>query len=126
MKVYIDDGVTHTNSKDFMDHLIDPTKIFVRLEANGLTLKISKGIWATKELPILGHVVKAGVGLMPDPEKVKALTTMAPPDTVAVLKSLLGASGFLTKFLPEYSHHAKVLREMENIQIVNKTSQAPQ
>jgi hypothetical protein len=113
VKVYIDDGVTHTDSEDFMDHLKDLTKVFVRLEANGLTLKISKGIWATKELPVLGHVVKAGVGLLPDPEKVKALSTMAPPDTIAVLKSLLGAAGFIQKFLPEFAHNAKILREME-------------
>ena len=88
--------------------------IFVRLEANNLTMKMQKSMWGTKELPILGHVIKAGAGCTPDPEKVEVMLDMAPPGSITLLKSLLGAAGYLSKYIPEYASIVPPLREMDD------------
>jgi hypothetical protein len=56
-KVYIDDGVCATVPDELDVHMQQLAQIFVRLEANNLTMKMSKSLWATKKLPILGHVI---------------------------------------------------------------------
>ena len=56
----IDDGVCATDTDSFEDHLHHLAHCFVRLEANNMTLKMSKSLWGTKELPIVGHVTRAG------------------------------------------------------------------
>ena len=68
----------------------------------------------TKKLHILGHVIKAGEGCVPDPEKVEAMLDMAPPESITVLKSLLGAAGYLSKYVPEYAQLVNPLREMDD------------
>ena len=75
-KVYIDDGVCATVPDELDTHMQQLAQIFVRLEANNLTMKMSKSLWGTKKLPILGHVIKAGEGCIPDPEKVEAMLDM--------------------------------------------------
>ena len=89
-------------------------QIFVRLEANNLTIKMSKSRWGTKKLLILGHVIKAWEGCIPDLEKVEAMLDMASPWTITVLKSLLGAAGYLSKYVPEYAQLVTPLREMND------------
>ena len=49
------------------------TDPFVRLEANNMTLKMSKSLWGTKKLPTVGHVIKAGQSGTADPAKVEFL-----------------------------------------------------
>ena len=113
-KVYIDDGVCATVPDELDVHMQQLAQIFVRLEANNLTMKMSKSLWGTKKLPILGHVIKAGEGCIPDPEKVEAMLDMAPPESITVLKSLLGAAGYLSKYVPEYAQLVSPLREMDD------------
>ena len=113
-KVYIDDGVCATEPNDLDVHMQQLAMIFVRLEANKLTMKMPKSLWGTKKLPILGHVIKAGEGCIPDPEKVEAMLDMAPPDSITLLKSLLGAAGYLSKYIPEYASIVSPLREMDD------------
>ena len=92
-RVYIDDGVCATDTDSFDDHLQHLAHCFVRLEANNMTIKMSKSLWGTKELPIVGHVIKAGQGCTADPAKVECLLDMEAPGTILLLKSFLGAAG---------------------------------
>ena len=39
---------------------------------------------------------------------------MAPPESITMLKSLLGAAGYLSKYVPEYAQLVSPLREMDN------------
>lgn len=111
-KGYVDD-VTAWTSGDFDEHLGDLAAIFKRLEANGISLKLAKCIWAARRLPLLGHVVIAGEGIAADPEKIKAILEMAAPDTVGELKKLLGAAGYLHRFIPEFATIVEPLRQLE-------------
>ena len=113
-RVYIDDGVCATDTDSFEDHIQHLAHCFVRLEANNMTLKMSKSLWATKELPIVGHVIKSGQGCVPDPSKVECMLDMAPPCTILLLKSLLGAAGYLSKYIPDYAALVLPLREMDD------------
>ena len=59
-KVYIDDGVCATEPDDLDEHMQQLAQIFVILEANNLTMKMSKSLWDIKKFPILSHVINAG------------------------------------------------------------------
>ena len=113
-KVYIDDGVCSTDTESYDDHLQQLAHIFVRLEANNLTMKMTKSLWGTKTLPIVGHVIKAGQGCMADPSKIEAMLDLAPPSTIQLLKSLLGAAGYLSKYIESYAAIVLPLREMDD------------
>ena len=73
---------------------------------------MSKSLWATKELPIVGHVIKSGQGCVPDPAKVECMLDMDPPCTILLLESLLGAAGYLSKCIPDYAALVLPLRGM--------------
>ena len=113
-RVYIDDGVCATDTDSFEDHLQHLAHCFVRLEANNMTLKMSKSLWGTKELPIVGHVIKAGQGCTADPAKVECLLDMEAPGTILLLKSFLGAAGYLSKYISDYAELVLPLREMDD------------
>jgi hypothetical protein len=57
-RVYIDDEVCATDTDSFDDHLQHLAHCFLRLEANNMTLKMSKSLWGTKELPIVRHALQ--------------------------------------------------------------------
>ena len=79
-----------------------------------MTLKMSKSLWGTKELPIVGHVIKAGQGCTADPAKVECLLDMEAPGTILLLKSFLGAAGYLSKYISDYAELVLPLREMDD------------
>ena len=112
VEAFVDDSVA--KSKDEKDHINDLAKVLVRLLANNITLKMEKGLWATKRLPLLGHVVRCKQGIEADPSKVEAMAAMKPPQLVSDVRTFLGASGFLHKYVPEYSTYAAVLRELDD------------
>ena len=99
-KLYIDDGVCAT-----LQQQQQLARIRVRLEANNLTMKVSKSLWGTKKLLILGHVINAEEGSVHE-----AMLDMAPHESIMVLRSLLGAAGYLSKYVPEYAHLVDRLR----------------
>jgi transposase InsO family protein len=111
-RVFVDDGLVYSNAKE--DHVDDIAKVLKRLIANNMSLKPSKCIWGTEELPILGHKVVAGKGIMPDPDKVAAVIKMSKPQTSDMLRKFLGMTGYLSKFIPHYAEYAEPLRAITN------------
>ena len=65
-------------------------------------------------MPILGHIIIAGLGCSADPENVQAVLELAPLSTIQEIKSLLGAAGYLSKYIPEFVGIVKPLREMDD------------
>ena len=109
-KVYVDDGVCATEPNDLDEHMQQLAQIVVRLEANNLTMKMPKSLWGTKKLLI--HRVSED--RVPDLEKVDAMLDMAPPESIAMLKPLLGAAGCLYKYVPEHAQLVSPLHEMDD------------
>ena len=52
-----------------------------------------------EEVPYVGHVLSKE-GLKPDPEKIRAVQQMQPPQNTKELKSFLGFIQYLAKFMP--------------------------
>ena len=121
-EVFVDDTVT--KSKETEDHINDLAKVLIRLVANHVTIKMEKGLWGTDELPLLGHVVKCQQGVACDPKKVSALAGLTPMDTVAELRTFLGAAGFIQRYVPEYAELAAALRGLDTLQKVGSKNRA--
>ena len=63
-------------------------------------------------MALLGHVVEAGNGVKADPDKIKAVMAMKDVSTSAEVKSFLGMTGYLQKFVPFYAEYAEPLRKL--------------
>ncbi len=77
--VYLDDIVVFSkNPKDHAHHL---QLVFDRLKAAGLKMKPSKCSFGLPEIKLLGYIINRQ-GITTDPEKVKAIVKLQPPQTV--------------------------------------------
>ena len=106
---YLDDILIY--SKTWDEHLKHIQAVFDRLRDAGLKLKMSKCEFLKQEVKYLGHVISAS-GVKPDPEKVKAIRTLAPPENAKDVRTLLGMSGFYRKFIPNFAKIAQPLTEL--------------
>ncbi len=61
-------------------------------------------------MPFLGIVITED-GMMPNPEKVKAVKELQPPKTLKQLRSTLGIFAYYRKFIPKFSKIAAPLYE---------------
>ena len=111
--VYIDDAMQATINGSYGHHLKELAAAFVILEANNMYVKLPKCLWDTKVIPVLGHMIRANEGTFADLQKCEAILDMAQPSTVGVRKSLLGAAGYLSKYVPDYATLVEPLREMD-------------
>ena len=109
--MYIDDICVHGKVAEHTDSL---AKILKRLRGNNVSLKMVKCEFVVTTGKFLGHVVKAGEGTVADPKKVQGIVAMKRPTTVAHLRTLLGASSYLRKFIPDYSDMTRPLRTIQN------------
>ena len=82
---YLDDVLIY--SKTWDEHLEHIQTVFDRLRNAGLKLKMTKCEFLKQEVNYLGHVISA-CGVKPDPEKVKAIKTLAPPENAKDVRTL--------------------------------------
>ncbi|XP_063390080.1 uncharacterized protein K02A2.6-like isoform X1 [Cydia fagiglandana] len=85
-------------SKDIGSHLHTIEQVLSILESNGLKIKKSKCDFLTKEVQYLGFVLDKE-GLRVNPDKIKPIIDMPPPQNNHQLKSLLGMINFYGKFV---------------------------
>ena len=76
-----------------------------------LKLNRSKLAYKTKAVKYIGHILTES-GIKPDPDKVKAIQEMPPPQNKAGISTFLGMVNYLCKFLPHLSSLTKPLREV--------------
>ena len=107
--VYMDDIIIF--SKTFEDHIRDLRAVFTRLREAGLTLKLTKCTFARDTLPYLGYIISRN-GIKPNPEKVKAVTEMIPPENISAVRSFLGMLGFFRMFIKDFAKIAKPLTDL--------------
>ena len=110
VRVFVDDGCVY--SEEEKDHINDLARVFCRLAANRVELKPVKCIFGTDHIALLGHEVLAKKGIRPDPDKIKAILQLDLPQTVDALHNFIGATGWVSKFIPEYAELAKPLRDI--------------
>ncbi len=77
-----------------------------------LCLNYDKLIVKQPTVKFFGNIYSSE-GVRADPEKVKAITAMRPPETKSEVKSFLGMVNYLQKFIPRLSEHTDLLRTLE-------------
>ena len=87
---------------DDQDHFKALSETFQRLREAGLTLKRSKRVFAQSELTFFGLAFNKD-GILPDPDKVKAIQHVSAPTNVAQLRSFLGMTNYSAQFIPDYA-----------------------
>ena len=79
VRTYIDDLLCITAST-FEDHLTNLDKVLKRIQSAGLKINPKKSFFAQPELEYLGYWITRE-GIMPTPQKVKAISNIAVPKT---------------------------------------------
>lgn len=76
--------------------------MFNKLKEGGLTLKLSKKTFCTKEILYLGYKISEE-GIKPNEEKIKAIKDFLSCKNLKQLQSFLGLCNFYRRFQKNYS-----------------------
>ncbi|XP_072043981.1 uncharacterized protein [Amphiura filiformis] len=82
--------------------------VLTRLGEFNLKVKPEKCNLFQKQLRFLGHLVSGG-GILPDPEKIRAVEEWKIPTTETELRGFLGLCGYYRRFVPGYAKVAAPL-----------------
>ncbi|XP_058757922.1 uncharacterized protein LOC131631166 [Vicia villosa] len=107
--VFFDDILIYSTS--FSDHIKHLQVVFQLMKDNCFFLKLSKCVFAAKQIDFLGHVISAG-GVAPDAEKVKAILDWPLPRSLSALRGFLGLTGFYRRFVHNYVTLAAPLTDL--------------
>ena len=77
----------------------------------GITFNLEKGDFGVDSIEFYGYQFTKE-GLKPSPEKVRAIKESSRPDSKSGVRSFLGMTGYLSKFIPRYSSLTAPLREL--------------
>ena len=112
--VYMDDICVF--SSNFDDHINDLKLVFDRLRESRLKLKPSKCLFCQTQIKFLGHVV-TDKGILPDPDKVKAINNIPLPINVTKLQSFLGLVGYYRKFILNFANISALLYNLTRMDV---------
>uniref|UniRef100_A0A669CFS1 Gypsy retrotransposon integrase-like protein 1 n=1 Tax=Oreochromis niloticus TaxID=8128 RepID=A0A669CFS1_ORENI len=99
--VYLDDILVASCSES--QHASHLHQVFQRLAAHGLIVNPSKCQFGLPVLDFLGHRISAD-GVVPLPDKVRAVSAFPRPASVKALQEFLGMINFYNRFLPRAAH----------------------
>ena len=106
---YMDDIIIWPETPE--EHLVHLQQVFDRLESAGLKLKHSKCKFFQTELKYLGHIISSK-GIRPDPEKIRVIVDLAPPESVKEIRSFVGMCSFYRRYIPHFSHVVEPLNAL--------------
>ncbi|KAE8970769.1 hypothetical protein PR001_g27106 [Phytophthora rubi] len=108
--VYLDDCVIF--SKDFPTHLVRVRQVLTRFQQAGFKLKMKKCHWGRSQVAFLGHIVTP-TGILPNPEKVKAVMNVKRPVDVHGIRSFLGLTSYFRRYIPGYASISAPLERLK-------------
>ena len=114
VKAIVDDPLIW--SKDDDEHDARLKQVLNRAREVNLKFNAKKCRIRQEEVPYVGHVLSKE-GLRPDPEKIRAVQEMQPPQNTKELKSFLGLIQYLAKFMPKMASESAPLRELLEKQV---------
>ncbi|KAI0995327.1 hypothetical protein K3495_g12855 [Podosphaera aphanis] len=105
---YIDDVLVYTSGSK-QEHDQKVRKVLERLMSAGLYLDPDKCEFAVKSVKYLGFIIRAGMGIQADPDKIRAITEWASPTTTTGVRSFVGFANYYRMFIPHFSEVAAPL-----------------
>jgi hypothetical protein len=104
--IYIGDTVVHSST--WAEHKRGLEKVLCIMRAANLKAKITKCRFGMSEITYLGFRVSAD-GILPDPEKARAIEQAPAPLSVKALRGFLGLVGFYRTFIRNFAAKAAPL-----------------
>ena len=108
---YMDDIVEF--SKTFEDHIVNIEQLFARLRESGISLKLSKCIFASDKVDFLGFELSR-TGIKPQIRLTEAIESYKRPATKKELRGFLGLAGFYRAFIPNFADISAPLNSLTN------------
>ena len=65
-----------------------------------------------QEIKFIGHTITKN-GIKPDEAKITAIQKLKTPENLKQLKTFLGMTNYLSKFLPQLSNETRIFRDLE-------------
>ena len=106
---YVDDLLVA--SPDFDTHVEHLKTFFQRLQSANITINLEKTHFIKSEVKFLGYILSEK-GILPDPEKIEAITNFPTPKKQKDIRAFLGACNFYRRFQGEYSSMARTLQDL--------------
>ena len=101
-----------TGSDTFEEFLQVLEEKFKRLVASGIKLDPSKCFYGYQELDVLGYHVSCGNGTSIQTSKIEAIQNIATPTNASLVRSFLGAVGFFSLNIKDFSDITRPLWEL--------------
>lgn len=86
-------------------------QVLDRAQKNGVKFNQKKIQYKVGQVKYLGHILSS-TGVRPDDVKVQAILNMPSPTNQKELQRFLGMVTYLSKFIPNFSSHTDVLRQI--------------
>ena len=104
-----DDFIVFSKDEESHDKALERT--FQRPREQSLMLSKKKCIFKTNELNFHG-VTLSSKGLSADKRKIDALCKKEAPTNVSEVRSLLGMTNYVARFIPDYATITEMLKEL--------------
>ena len=98
-------------ARNWTEHNATLEAVLQRAENYGITLNKTKCEFGKQELEFYSYRFSQK-GLTPTTDKVKAVQECTPPTSKSEVRSFLGMTGYLAKFIPRYASLTQPLREL--------------
>lgn len=85
--------------------------VFERFKEKNLTLNKNKCLFNQKQVKFFGYIFSEN-GMSADPTMVESIKSAQRPTTPSEVKSLLGMTGYVSRFIPQYSTITEPLRRL--------------
>jgi RNase H-like domain found in reverse transcriptase/Reverse transcriptase (RNA-dependent DNA polymerase)/Integrase zinc binding domain/Ty3 transposon capsid-like protein/gag-polyprotein putative aspartyl protease/Zinc knuckle len=107
--LYFDNITIH--SRTFDEHIQHVTTVLEILKHNGLKINITKCVWFTTSIRVLGHIISQGTIAM-DPLKVQAISKRLEPTNVKQVQEFLGVANYYRRYIEHFAHVAQPLYQL--------------